>query len=88
MLPSHTFLTYKEENKSYWFEHSWGSYKGLHEYENEKALLQDMKKIFLKEHHYEEEITELYLYQYEKPKDHITCDEFYDYIETQKQIEV
>jgi hypothetical protein len=27
---THTFLIYKENNKYYWFEHSWGPYKGIH----------------------------------------------------------
>ena len=86
MLPSHTFLTYENNNKHYWFEHSWGIYKGIHEYESELELLLDIKKIFKKEHNYVSENFFLYIYEYEKPKEHITCDEFYEYIETQKLI--
>ena len=28
----------------------------------------------------------LYIYEYQKPKYHITCDEYYKYLETQKKI--
>lgn len=86
MLPSHTFLTYEENNKYYWFEHSWYSYKGIHEYENEDELLSDVRKKFLEEQGYNHKKCSLYIYEYNKPKEHITCDKFYKYIETQKLI--
>lgn len=88
MLPSHTFLTYEMNNKHYWFEHSWGRYKGIFEYENEKELLLDVKEKFKKDNNYVSEDSLLYIYEYKKPKDHITCDEFYKYIESQKLIEI
>lgn len=86
MLPSHTFLTYENNNKYYWFEHSWGTYKGIHEYGNKLELLLDVKKKFINEHNYVSENSFLYIYEYQKPKEHITCNEFYKYIETQKLI--
>lgn len=86
MLPSHTFLTYENHGKHYWFEHSWGTYKGIHEYETELELLLDIKEIFKKEHDYVSDNSFLYIYEYQKPKKHITCEEFYQYIETQKII--
>lgn len=82
-LPSHTFLTYEQDKKHYWFEHSWGEYKGIHEYESEVELLLDVKEKFRKSHNYVSENSFLYIYEYQKPKEHITCDEFYQYIETQ-----
>jgi len=85
MLPSHTFLTYEFNNKHYWFEHSWGKYKGIHEYESELDLLLDVKEKFKLEHSYACSDF-LFIYEYEKPIDHITCDEFYKYIETQKLV--
>ena len=33
--PTHTFLIYEQNNKYYWFEHSWKLFKGIHEYNNE-----------------------------------------------------
>ena len=42
-LPTHTFLSYKDGNKWYWFENSFGLYKGIHEYNNLKELIEDIK---------------------------------------------
>ena len=86
MLPSHTFLTYENNSKYYWFEHSWETYKGIHEYRSKLELLLDVKKKFINEHNYVSENSFLYIYEYQKPKEHITCNEFYKYIETQKLI--
>ena len=86
MLPSHTFLTYVSNNKHYWFEHSWGEYKGVHEYETELELLLDIKRLFINKHNYASAKGFLFIYEYQEPKEHITCDEFYKYIETQKLI--
>ena len=86
-LPSHTFLTYSVDNKFYWFEHSWYDYKGIHEYNNEEEMLEDIKNKFIDSR--KDEINEeykLYLYKYNKPNYHISCDEFYEYIKTQKRI--
>ena len=88
MLPSHTFLIYENNNKYYWFEHSWGVYRGIHEYESLLDLLLDVKEKFKKDHKYVSENSNLYIYEYQKPKEHITCDEFYEYIETQKIIKI
>ena len=88
MLPSHTFLTYENNNKYYWFEHSWNTYKGIHEYETEEELLCDVENLFEKDHSYCKENSPIYIYEYKKPKHHIKCEEFYKYIETQKSIMV
>ena len=88
MLPSHTFLTYENNNKYYWFEHSWGKYKGIHEYESKKDLLEDVINKFRKDHPEVKNNAKLYLYEYNKPNDHILCNDFYKYIETQKFIEI
>lgn len=85
-LPSHTFLIYKKNDKYYWFEHSWGIYRGIHEYEIELDLIKDVKNKFKKEHNYVSDDAFLFIYEYKKPKNHIKCEEFYKYIETQKLI--
>ncbi len=64
-LPSHTFLTFKDDNKYYWFEHSWGIYKGIHEYENEKDLLKDIKQKFI-ENNPASQNAYTFVYEYEK----------------------
>lgn len=75
-LPSHTFLTYEKNEKVYWFEHSWGIYKGIHEYNSLKELLLDVKKKF---------VTNLeastIVYEYPKPPFHISCEEYYRFAE-------
>lgn len=83
-LPSHTFLVYEKDNKYYWFEHSWFKERGIHEYETLEELLYDVTKKFMNDHKNSKGI--LYLYEYKKPKKHIKCMEFYNYISTQKLI--
>lgn len=87
-LPSHTFLIYQENNKYYWFENSWIKYKGIHEYNDELSLLLDVIYKFKKEYYGLEKDVDIYLYRYQKPKFHISIDEFYKYIETQELIEI
>ena len=84
MLPSHTFLVYEKDNKYYWFEHSWYRERGIHEYTTMEELLDDVQKKFMKDYQNTDGI--LYIYEYKKPKRHIKCMEFYDYISTQKLI--
>lgn len=86
MLPSHTFLVYNDDKNYYWFEHSWGEYKGIHKYNSIKNLFDDVIYKF-KNSHKVRKNSKVFLYEYEKPKYHITCSDFYKYIETQKLIE-
>lgn len=88
MLPSHTFLIYKDLDKYYWFEHSWAKLKGIHEYNSEKDLLLDVIKKFREDHPEVKKSAPLFLYEYQEPPKHIKCNEFYKYIETQNQIEL
>ena len=86
-LPSHTFLVYYMNNKVYWFEHSWFDEKGIYEYENINDLLNDIEIKFIKS--IENEVPkdlDVHIYKYNKPNYNISCDEFYDYIFTQKRI--
>ena len=86
-LPSHTFLVYYVDNKVYWFEHSWFDEKGVHEYNNLNDLLNDVEIKFIKSR--ENEVPkglDVHIYKYDKPNYNISCDEFYNYIFTQKKI--
>lgn len=90
-LPSHTFLIFQLNNKYYWFEHSWYDMKGIHEYDNIKALLNDVKNKFIDSRKNEINSNlnyETFIYKYNKPKYHISCDEFYSYIKTQERINI
>ena len=42
-LPTHTFLVYKNNGKFYWFENSFDSQKGIHEYKKLESLIEDVK---------------------------------------------
>ncbi len=84
-LPSHTFLTFEKDGKFYWFEHSWNLYQGIHEYKSELELLTDVKNKFKKDYL---NTWFIYIYEYKRPKCHITCDEFYRYIKTQRLVKI
>lgn len=47
--PTHTFLIYKENNKYYWFEHSWEKYRGIKAFDTEIDALKDIKEKFIKD---------------------------------------
>lgn len=86
-LPSHTFLVFYIDNKVYWFEHSWFNEKGIHEYANLNDLLNDVEIKFIKSR--ENEVSKglgVHIYKYNKPDYNISCDEFYNYIFTQKRV--
>lgn len=86
-LPSHTFLTYKDNNKYYWFEHSWNKYCGIHEYDTLESLLLDVKDKFIQSN-LEFDSTNTFVYEYQPPKYHTKFLEFYNYIETQKLVKL
>lgn len=86
-IPSHTFLTYEENNKFYWFENSWDEYRGLHKYSTLKGLLRDVKMKFIKSNKTNENAF-TFIYEYEKPKQHLSCSEMYKYMETQKLVKI
>lgn len=86
--PTHTFLMYEKNAKYYWFEHAWEKFKGIHEYKTQKELLLDVRNKFIKyelNRHYDEE--KLRLVEYEKPKYHISVQDFYDYCGKKKNID-
>ena len=84
-LPSHTFLVYEDGNSLFWFEHAWEKYRGIYEYDSLEKLFRDVKTKFIS---FNEGITsnEVYLFEYNIPPVHIKCDDFYKFIETQKEI--
>lgn len=86
-LPSHTFLVYYMDSKVYWFEHSWFDEKGIHEYNNLNDLLNDVEIRFIKSRENEvQKGLDVHIYKYNKSNYNISCDEFYNYIFTQKKI--
>lgn len=86
--PTHTFLTYENNGKFYWFEHSWEIFKGIHEYNTQKDLLLDVKNKFIKhELNNKFDSENLLLYEYKKPKYHISVQEFYNHCTNGKYID-
>lgn len=78
--PTHTFLTFKKNNKVYWLEHAFENYEGIHEYNTLEELLLDVKNKFIDFEQikdYKEEL--LNIYEYTKPKYNISCEEFYNH---------
>ena len=79
-LPTHSFLIFKKDNKYYWFEHSFTPYKGIHEYDSEKELIDDVcsKQIeyALSEGYPREDLTNLVAFDFTKPKDNCSVDEY------------
>ncbi len=47
-LPTHTFLIYEENNRYFWFEHSFYDYRGIHEFESYEDAIEYVKKEQLK----------------------------------------
>ena len=85
--PTHTFLICKENNKYYWFEHSYKMFRGIHEYNSELEALKDIKEKFIKNrlnNNYNP--MNLCIYKYNKPKYNISCLEFYKHCEKGENI--
>ncbi len=86
-LPSHTFLVYYENNKVYWFEHSWYDERGIHEYDDINSLLNDVEYKFRKSKEAKVKSNfDVYIYRYNKPNYNISCDDFFKFIFTQAKV--
>lgn len=87
--PTHTFLVYENNNKYYWFEHSWEICRGIHEYNSIDILLDDVKNKFVfHELDNDYDIDNLCIYEYgEFPNyNDIGIKEFYKHCENSKKI--
>jgi len=85
--PTHTFLTYKQNDEWIWFENSWELHRGLHKYYDIESLLKDVKEKFIKSLNKIERNTEnLFMYEYDKPDYGIDCLEFCKHAEQGKNV--
>lgn len=85
--PTHTFVVIEDDDKCYWFEHSWEPYRGIHEYSNLNDLLLDVKNkfsIMLRNRNVSDQ--DIVLYQYKKPETGLDCLEFYHHCESGEKI--
>ncbi len=80
ICPTHTFLVYEQNNKYYWVEQAWEIFAGVHEYKDLKELLQDVRNKYI-EYELEDDFKneDLVIYEYQRPKYHISVQEFVDY---------
>ena len=85
--PTHTFLIYKENNKYYWFEHSWEKYRGIKAYDTEIEVLKDIKEKFIKDElNNKYNSMNLCIYEYSTPEYGINVLNFYKHCEKGKNI--
>ena len=81
-FPCHTFISFEDNNKFYWFEHAWERHKGIKEFNSEKELLKEVKEKFIElelNGKYDEDY--LVIYNYSKPDKKLGAREYYSYCE-------
>lgn len=85
--PSHTFLVYQDNDKYYWFEHSWRAYKGIHEYDSILKCIHDViRKHQTQWNDFNSPLIVTNLTK--KPKYGIGCQEFMDYAHNSDSIDL
>lgn len=87
--PTHTFMVVQEDNKYFWFEHSWEPYRGIHEYSTLKLLLLDVKDKFnkmLKKRNIS--IEEVVIYEYSEPNSNLNSEQFFNHCEHGMKIKI
>lgn len=84
---THTFIVYEENEKFYWFEYSWTSNKGIHEYLSLYDLLTDVRNKFKKNNNLKfMDLDYLCVYKYKKPKYHIGLKDLYKHCESGENV--
>ena len=85
--PTHTFTIFEHDGKTFWYEHAWEIWRGLHEYANFKAAISDIREKFIEnmlDGKYDPQ--NLVIYEYDAPMKNLSCLEFYKHCEKGKQI--
>lgn len=86
-FPCHTFLSFELNDRHYWFEHAWDKNKGIHEFETKEEMFKRVFEVFPKIINIKDiDYSKLYIFQYDKPKSHIGCLEFYKFASKGKPI--
>ena len=87
--PTHTFILFERNNKVFWHEHAWVAFRGLHEYDNLKAAISDIRSKFINNELGDEYNPQnLVIYEYDAPKGSLSCLNFYKHCEKGKQIQI
>jgi len=79
-LPTHTFLVYKQDNKYYWFEHSFETNRGIHEFNSLDLLFNKVfeeQNKYMGNNKYNNCIRRI---EYTKPAKNISIEEYLDHI--------
>ena len=80
-------MTFEKLKKVYWFEHALEKFAGIFEYNSIEDLLCDVKEKFLNfEVPKDFEVLDFKIFEYKKPKFHISANEFRKYCEQGKEI--
>ena len=82
---THTFLVYKDNNKYYYFEHSFETYKGIHEFDNLNELLkyvvENQINFVLENNDFNYNLSDyVVLFEYNKPNKDCSVEEFFNNI--------
>ena len=82
---SHTFLVYEDNNKYYYFEHSFETYKGIHEFDNLNELLkyvvENQINFVLENNDFNYNLSDyVVLFEYNKPNKDCSVEEFFNNI--------
>ena len=85
---THTFLIYEEKKKYYWVENAWEIFAGVHVYNSIKELITDVRDKYI-EYELEDDFdnSNLVIYEYQKPKYHISVQEFVDHCTSFKKVD-
>ena len=90
IFPTHSFLVYKDNNYWYWFENSDFDNRLIHKFNTLEELLNYQYKKYvdyLKTFNISnDEISKIIITEFDKPKDHISVDEYLKYVMNSKQI--
>ena len=87
--PTHTFILFEYNNKIFWYEHAWATMRGLHEYDNLKTAISDIRNKFINyELNNKYDSQNLVIYEYDAPKGSLSCLGFYKHCEKGKQIQI
>lgn len=85
---THTVLVFFDRNKCYYFEHSWFSYRGIHEFKNEREFLNYIakKQIEYSDKECDDKAKGIVIHIMERPRYGISCSEFMDFAKTGKKV--
>ena len=86
-IPTHTFLIYEDDEGYYWFEHSWGQFRGIHKFIHLKDLITTVISNHQQFNNDNTSPVNVRLLS-KAPRFGITCDEFMNYARDQNGIDI